>query len=129
MRHGFPCLLQYFIRSCKRFSLPCQNSIRLGITLYPPQFSGRSMGLSDFFFKNICSIISRKLRSGITALCSEIQALIWLSIGRDAKYASDSFLLTFSTIPSIRICRSNSFQKNTNAALGFLLRCLPLRLS
>ena len=32
----------YSNRSCSRFSRPCQNSNKAGISLYPPQFSGRS---------------------------------------------------------------------------------------
>ena len=49
-------------------------------------------------------------RLSITSLCREAYTLQRLSIGRVAKYASDSSALTFSARPSMRTCRSSERQ-------------------
>jgi len=74
----------YNMRSCNRPGLPCQNSMVLGLTMYPPHQSGRGM-----FSPNCCwyctDLSSITARLSITALCSDAQAPSWLSCGLEEK--------------------------------------------
>src|SRR5690606_36196159 len=108
-----PCRKTYSIRSCKRLLLPCQNSIRNGLTKYPPQKAGRSIGtLSAYSAVNSSTRVSNIFLSEMTWLCGEATAPIRLPLGRDAKYSSESSEGNFSAQPSMRTCLCSSGQNN-----------------
>jgi hypothetical protein len=71
---------------------------------------------------------SNASRDGIGSLWSLAQAEIWLSSGRDAKYASESAAGACVTGPSIRTCRLSGSQWKINEARGFASSSLALGL-
>ena len=117
----------YWILSCKRLTLPCQNSILWGITKKPPQLSGNGTSTLIYFSSNSLYLLSKIARLSNTWLCGEAIAPIWLSLGLEWKYCSAIFLSIFCTIPSMRICRSA--HQNNKATFEFSCICFPLWLS
>ena len=90
---------------------------------------GRRGGFSPYCASAACTRASSHSRLSIVALCVLAQAPMREPSGRDAKYSSLSAALTFSTEPSMRTCRSSSFQKKVRAARGRVASSRPLRLS
>ena len=119
----------YTMRSWSRLGLPCQNSIRSGMTAYPPQWAGRS---TSFPIQPAATQMKARIsctRLPMGWLCGDIRAPIRLLYGRFLKYWSDSSGGTFSAVPSICTCLSNWCHTNEREIAGFCASCLPFRLS
>ena len=101
--------------------LPCQNSILIGLIIYPPQFKGLNISLlSDlkkiyFLYNhgwNFRTLI-RNYSSNLTVNWSGIEVFI------------DSLLVILLQIPSIITCLSNEGQKKETETFGLLLMSIP----
>lgn len=68
----------YRKRSCSRFGLPCQNSIRLGVTAYPPQLPGLSTSFPIQWAASFTKARISCIRLLTGRLCGEMRAPIRL---------------------------------------------------
>ena len=75
---------------------PCQNSIFVGLIIYPPQKSGKGTSPFTNFLLISSNFCSKRLLELITWLWCETQAPIWLPFGRERKYFKDSVVEIFS---------------------------------
>ena len=126
--HAASSCREYWKRSCKRFSRPCQNSKRFGTILYPPQEDGS--GIEPDLNLSAASLYfcSKNERDSMTSLWSLHQAPIWLPRGLVAKYFKEAALEIFSQRPSILTCRFNTYHGKSSATWGYFWICLDLEL-
>src|SRR6185437_12192370 len=103
---------------CRRNGRSRQNSISNGVTRKPPQWGGRGTLASAYCAAVLAISFSKAQRPCIGRDWADAQQPIWLSLGRVAKYASDSAALVLATWPRMRTCLPRLFQWKHSAAKG-----------